>query len=1117
MRIPHTQGIIKTQHDESNRPSFLRLNGTYVSFIADSASTLMAFADGNVNYLVEEKITVATAWGPIQSGVKQYLYWNVDRVTGTVTRGICTNDAVVSSVAPNGAVDGDHWFDLSANKMKVYRNGFWRIVYRVFAGMVSETGQLTMRQTGCQVGAGGTVNGGYILLDMDMRPIRASDGRLVTTDENLRVNIGSYSDPISLEGATVAMSADEVMPAYTFVTMSRFGAVSAASHLLGKYAIGFIDVPVVAGDAVTVRAGGYVKNEAWNFQANMAGQPVYLGENGTIVFDRPLEPTCQILGWVVDVNTLCVSLKIDSQRVGNAGPVGAAGPQGPQGDVGPTGPQGLQGDAGLIGTPGEPGPTGPQGDIGVTGPTGPVGPIGATGDVGPQGNVGPTGPTGPIGLQGDVGQSGPIGPTGPQGDVGPTGPIGQQGVAGDAGAVGPTGPQGDAGVAGAVGPTGPQGDAGPTGPQGDAGAVGPTGPQGDAGVAGPQGVAGPTGPQGDAGVAGAVGPTGPQGDAGAVGPQGVTGPTGPQGDVGVAGPTGPQGLQGDAGAVGPTGPQGDAGAVGPTGPQGDAGVAGAVGPTGPQGIQGVAGDWDSITNKPSFSTVATSGSYNDLANKPVVNTIADLKALLAGQFSSVQVLGYYSAGDGGGDVFRWNSASTASDNGGTVIIPNSAPGTGRWERVYQALDVKKFGARGNGVTDDTAKIQAALDFANTSGGFRIGVPGGTYLCTSAINIYKKTHLVGVGKSLSRLLFNHTGDGIKSTWPINSSTTVNIKVESLIIQCNNGSNTGGGFVDVGGTFVDLIDVRIDGFRYSVIFDQTELADIDRCYFSDPLLAAVWLVNGANHTPGADTGYTNRITIKKSQIISNGGGIGIIDDGGVTHNFEDNNYQGFVTQIRSAGGKGISIIGGEFEGATSTPIVFDTLAYGGGSVGATTNPVIVNPFIIAPNGFNAVKFFSSGSGITAIGGVYRSNTHAFGGVSDVQNATFINTTNDGGGPLRDFNATVGNVVFADNEATIQQPAWTNATYQNGWVDSSASYHSVGYYKDSHGTVHLRGIAKNGTNGTAIFTLPPGYRPSKSMIFPAASNGAFGYADITTGGAVVATGSNAWFSLDGISFKV
>lgn len=29
-------------------------------------------------------------------------------------------------------------------------------------------------------------------------------------------------------------------------------------------------------------------------------------------------------------------------------------------------------------------------------------------------------------------------------------------------------------------------------------------------------------------------------------------------------------------------------------------------------------DWDSITNKPDFATVATSGSYNDLSDKPTI-------------------------------------------------------------------------------------------------------------------------------------------------------------------------------------------------------------------------------------------------------------------------------------------------------------------------------------------------------------------------------------------------------------------------------------------------------------------------------------------------------------------
>lgn len=92
--------------------------------------------------------------------------------------------------------------------------------------------------------------------------------------------------------------------------------------------------------------------------------------------------------------------------------------------------------------------------------------------------------------------------------------------------------------------------------------------------------------------------------------------------------------------------------------------------------------------------------------------------------------GAVAIGDGGGGVFYWNGSSSAVHNGATIIQP--ASGTGRWLRVYDgAVSVKWFGAVGNGVANDTAAIQAAIDFVKAlpTGG-SVYVPAGTYSFTN---------------------------------------------------------------------------------------------------------------------------------------------------------------------------------------------------------------------------------------------------------------------------------------------------------------------------------------------------------------------------------------------------
>lgn len=99
----------------------------------------------------------------------------------------------------------------------------------------------------------------------------------------------------------------------------------------------------------------------------------------------------------------------------------------------------------------------------------------------------------------------------------------------------------------------------------------------------------------------------------------------------------------------------------------------------------------------------------------------------------------------------------------------------------------------------------------------------------------------------------------------------------------------------------------------------------------------------------------------------------------------------------------------------------------------------------------------------------------------------------------------------------PDWITPTLSGTWVAFGAPYATPGYWRDSAGIVHLRGVAKSGAVGTTIFTLPAGLRPGFEMIMVSFSGGAFGVIVIQTNGNVVAnSGSNASFVLDGMSFR-
>ncbi|MFH1318547.1 MAG: hypothetical protein ABIH71_05985, partial [Candidatus Omnitrophota bacterium] len=108
------------------------------------------------------------------------------------------------------------------------------------------------------------------------------------------------------------------------------------------------------------------------------------------------------------------------------------------------------------------------------------------------------------------------------------------------------------------------------------------------------------------------------------------------------------------------------------------------------------------------------------------------------------------------------------------------------------------------------------------------------------------------------------------------------------------------------------------------------------------------------------------------------------------------------------------------------------------------------------------------------------------------------------------------------TIAQDSWSAPSFTNSWSNFGGAFSPAGYFRDKNGIVHLRGFVNNGTIGSAMFTLPAGYRPSYQEVHIALTmtSGlayAYGRLDIEANGAVTSkTGGNYFVSLDGITFR-
>lgn len=171
------------------------------------------------------------------------------------------------------------------------------------------------------------------------------------------------------------------------------------------------------------------------------------------------------------------------------------------------------------------------------------------------------------------------------------------------------------------------------------------------------------------------------------------------------------------------------------------------------------------------------------------------KALSVGDI--VETAGYYAAGDGGGAKYQIVAATTGTDDGGSFINLD----THQAKLLSSgATHVKQFGAKGDGINDDTAAIQAAIDYSNTlgvlddaSGGQEVHIDVGQYMISNTLTLYggfggeERVSLIGKGSGSTTLKL--ADESLCDMIKYNSTDGFNhCRVEGILLDGNRDNQT-----------------------------------------------------------------------------------------------------------------------------------------------------------------------------------------------------------------------------------------------------------------------------------------------------------------------------------------
>ena len=170
----------------------------------------------------------------------------------------------------------------------------------------------------------------------------------------------------------------------------------------------------------------------------------------------------------------------------------------------------------------------------------------------------------------------------------------------------------------------------------------------------------------------------------------------------------------------------------------------------------------------------------------------------------------------------WIALPTPSVAGNVAYTPagTGAVTTDVETKLRESVSVKDFGAVGNGVADDTAAIQAAIDYAESLGGGSVILPIGTYKLTSNILIDgDHVGIVGLSRGAT-ILSDFDGNVIDVGGSLGAKTKGNF-IESVTFTETSYSRTiGNPFIKIEqAESVVIRDVAFDSVTSPVYQNET----------------------------------------------------------------------------------------------------------------------------------------------------------------------------------------------------------------------------------------------------------------------------------------------------------